>query len=183
MPFFTKQKLVQKKPVLDISESEQQQRLFLKKMKQIPVKRLPVAVSLFKDYSEPFVFTKPVPSNPKIRNCLRECYKPNIENIQKIMDIKLTEEQADFIENAINNKAIFFYGKTCVFVALYARNYKRTFLVSMSKILCQSCAVSSVDVPCDSDVIFYLMYFSSTIFWFFFLAASLKRVQMSQSLS
>ena len=121
---------------MDISESEQQQRLFLKKMKQIPVKRLPVAVSLFKNYSEPFVFTKPVPSNPKIRNCLREFYKPNIENIQKIMDIKLTEEQADFIENAINNKAIFFYGKTCVFVALYARNYKRTFLVSMSKILC-----------------------------------------------
>ena len=71
-------------------------------MKQIPVKRLPVAVSLFKDYSEPFVFTKPVPSNPKIRNCLREFYKPNIENIQKIMDIKLTEEQADFIEHQSN---------------------------------------------------------------------------------
>ena len=97
---------------MDISESEQQQRLFLKKkMKQIPVKRLPVAVSFFKDYSEPFVFTKPVPSNPKIRNCLREFYKPNIENIQKIMDIKLTEEQADFIENAIKQQCNFLLWK------------------------------------------------------------------------
>ena len=39
-------------------------------------------------------------------------------------------------------------------VALYARKYKRTFLVSMNKMLCQSCTVSSVDVPCVSDVIF-----------------------------
>ena len=64
------------------------------------MKRLPVALSSFKNYSEPFVFTKPVPYNPKIPNCLQEFYKPSIskeeilENIQKIMDIKLTEEQA-----------------------------------------------------------------------------------------
>ena len=75
------------------------------------MKKLPVALSLFKDYSEPFVFTKPVPLNPKIPNCLREFYKPNIskeevlENIQKIMDIKLTEEQVDFIENATKQQS------------------------------------------------------------------------------
>ena len=96
---------------MDVSESEQQQRLFLQKLKQIPVKRLPAALSLFKDYSEPFVFTKPVPSNPKIPNCLQEFYKPNIskegilENIQKTMDIKLTEEQADFIENSTKQQS------------------------------------------------------------------------------
>ena len=108
---FYKTKTCRKKPVLDVSESEQEHRLFLQKLKQIPVKRLPVALSLFKDYSEPFVFTKPVPSNPKIPNCLREFYKPNIskeeilENKQKIMDIKLTEEQADFIENATKQQS------------------------------------------------------------------------------
>ena len=48
---------------------------------------------LFKDYSQPFVFTKPVPSNPKIPNRLREFYKPNtskeeiLENIQKINSV------------------------------------------------------------------------------------------------
>ena len=96
---------------MDVSESEQQQRLFLQKLKQIPVKRLPAALSLFRDYSEPFVFTKPVPSNPKIPSCLREFYKPNIskeeilENTQKLMDIKLTEEQADFIENTTKQQS------------------------------------------------------------------------------
>ena len=50
----------------------------LTKMTQIPVKKLPVALSLFKDNSEPFVFTKSVPSNPKIPNCLWEFCKPNI---------------------------------------------------------------------------------------------------------
>ena len=75
--------------VLDVSESEQQQRLFLQKLKEIRVKSLPVALSLFKDYPAPFVFTKPVPSHPKIPNCLREFYKPSIsrdlilENIKK----------------------------------------------------------------------------------------------------
>ena len=67
-----------KTSVLDVSESEQQQRLFLQKLKHIPVKSLPVALSLFKDYPDPFVFTKPVPSHPKIPNCLREFYKPSI---------------------------------------------------------------------------------------------------------
>ena len=67
-----------KTSVLDVSESEQQQRLFLQKLKQIPVKSLPVALSLFKDYPDPFVFTKPVPSHPKNPNCLREFYKPSI---------------------------------------------------------------------------------------------------------
>ena len=38
-------------------------------------------------------------------------------------------------------------------VALYARNYKRTFLVSMKKIFCSPCTVSSVDVPCVSYAI------------------------------
>ena len=97
---------------MDVTESEQGQRLFLQKLKQILVKRLTVALSLFKNYSEPFVFTKPVKSNPNIPNCLREFYKPNIskeeilENIQKIMDIKLTEEQADFIENATKQQSM-----------------------------------------------------------------------------
>ena len=108
---FYKTKTCKQKPVLDVSESERQHCLFLQKLTQIPVKKLPVASSLFKDYSEPFVFTKPVPSNPKIPNCLREFYKPNIskeeilENIQKIMDIKLTGEQVDFIENATKQQS------------------------------------------------------------------------------
>ena len=59
-----------KKPVLDILESEQQQHLFLQKLKQIHVKRLSVALNLFKDYSEPSAFTKSVPSNSNISNCL-----------------------------------------------------------------------------------------------------------------
>ena len=56
-----------------------------KKKKYIKKKK-----SLFKDYSQPFVFKKPVSSNPKILNRLREFYKPNtskeeiLENIQKI---------------------------------------------------------------------------------------------------
>ena len=75
---FYKIKTCKKKPVLDILESEQQQHLFLQKLKQIHVKRLSVALNLFKDYSEPFAFTKSVPSNSKISNCLQEFYKPNI---------------------------------------------------------------------------------------------------------
>ena len=63
----SKTKTCKKKPALDVSESDQEQRLFLQKLKQISVKRLPVALSLFKDCSEPFVFTKPVLSNPKIQ--------------------------------------------------------------------------------------------------------------------
>ena len=75
------------------------------------MKKLPVALSLFKDYSEPFVSRKPVPSNRKIPNCLQEFYKPNFgkqeifENIQKIMDVKLTREQVDFIENATKQQS------------------------------------------------------------------------------
>ena len=108
---FYKSKICKQKPVLDVSESERQQCLFLQKLTQIPVKKLPAASSLCKDYSEVFVFTKPVPPNPKIPNCLREFYKPNIskeeilENIQKIMDIKLTGEQVDFIENATKQQS------------------------------------------------------------------------------
>ena len=81
------------------------------------MKKLSVALRLFEDYSEPFVFTKPVPSNSKIPNFLREFYKPNIskeeilENIQKIMDIKLTEEQVDFIENATKQRINFLLWK------------------------------------------------------------------------
>ena len=102
---------------MDVSESERQQCLFLQKLTQIPVKKLPVASSLCKDYSEAFVFTKPVPPNPKIPNCLREFYKPNIskeeilENIQKIMDIKLTEEQVNFIENTTKQQINFLLWK------------------------------------------------------------------------
>ena len=108
---FYKTKTCKQKPVLDVSGSERQQRLFLQRLTQIPVKKLPVPSSLFKDYSEPFVFRKPVPSNTKIPNYLREFYKPNIskeeilENIQKIMDIKLTGEQVDFIENATKQQS------------------------------------------------------------------------------
>ena len=75
------------------------------------MKRLPVVLSLFKDHSEPFVFTKSVPSNPKIPNCLREFCKPNLskeeirENIQKITGIKLNEEQGNFIENATKQQS------------------------------------------------------------------------------
>ena len=40
------------------------------------------------------------------------------------------------------------------YVALDERNYKRTFLVYMNKIVFQSCTMSSVDVTCVSDIIF-----------------------------
>ena len=66
---FYKTKTCKQKSVLDVSESGRQQCLFLQKLTQIPVKKLPVALGLFKDYSEPFAFTKPVPSNLKIPNC------------------------------------------------------------------------------------------------------------------
>ena len=52
------------------------------------MKELQVALTLFKDYSEPFVFTKAVPSNPKIPNFLPEFYK-----------------QVDFIENATKQQS------------------------------------------------------------------------------
>ena len=122
---FYKTKTCKQKPVLDVSGSERQQRLFLQRLTQIPVKKLPVPSSLFKDYSEPFVFRKPVPSNTKIPNYLREFYKPNIskeeifENIQKIMDIRLTGVfRLISLKMPPSNKAILFYGKTCVLVEL-----------------------------------------------------------------
>ena len=39
-------------------------------------------------------------------------------------------------------------------VTLYERNYMEHYLVSINEIVCLSCAVSSVDVPCVSDVSF-----------------------------
>ena len=122
---FCKTKTCQQKPVLDVLGNERQQRLFLQRLTQIPVKKLPVPLSLFKDYSEPFVFRKPVPSNTKNPNCLREFYKPNIskeeifENIQKFMDIRLTGEfRLISLKMPPSNKAILFYGMTCVLVEL-----------------------------------------------------------------
>ena len=44
------------------------------------------------------------------------------------MDIKLTEEQADFIENPPNNKAILFYGKTCVLAELQPLLYMMFYI-------------------------------------------------------
>ena len=41
-----------------------------------------------------------------------------------------------------------------IFVVLYGRNCKWTFLVSVNKIVRWSCSVSSVGIPCVSDFIF-----------------------------
>ena len=51
----------------------------------------------------------------------------------------------------------------------------------MNETTCQSCALSSVDVPCVKDVIFNFNAFDREYFCTLCLAVSLKRVEMCRS--